>query len=319
MLGFIYATRRTQRLICPMLLGAVISAATGVQAMWVDVDGFLTNDNQAEDLNPNGNIIEFDSTHINFGFLTITGYDAKGTVDIAGGGGSLNIGSSQVLRLTNFVADMPSSATPGLQFRIIFEHLFPGGPIPGGGVSADQINAFSHDGTSEPPFQNGGNAVPLNAGEDTLDAWQGFVDNVPIGNATGIPPFPNAAGLNQPYQVYGHNDCAHCGLVFSPLLRGDLSFTLGGTRNQFILPSSAEVGNAAIAAAVPEPSTFALAAFGLLSLGVIGHPLPVNKTLVLGETVHPLQQPLGNVVPLHQYDRRFGLPCHENSLASFEI
>ena len=172
-----------------------------------------------------------------------------------------------MLVLTDFVADMPTAATPGQQFRIVFEHLFTGGPIPGGGTAADQIDAFAHDGTGELPFLNGNNAVPLASGEDTLDAWQGFVDNVPIPNPNGTPAFPNAAGLNTPYFVYGHSvQPLFGGVVFTPLLRGELDFTLGGTRNQFILPTSAEVGHSLIIP-IPEPSTLILCSL-LASLAI---------------------------------------------------
>ena len=46
--------------------------------------------------------------------------------------------------------------------------------------------------------------------------------------------------------------------------------------------------------------------------GVICHPLAEDKTLVLQEAVHAIQQPLGEVIPLDQHDRGIALTSHRD-------
>jgi hypothetical protein len=214
--------------------------------MWVNVDGFLINDNLAGDLDPTVNRISFDSlTPGPNGFTTITGFDAQGVVELSNVAGALagQLNSGQALVLTQFVADMPATAGPGV-FNISFEHTF-GPAIPGGGTAADIIVAFANDGTGSPPYLAGAGAIPLLVGEDVIVAWQGYVDNVAIPNPTApLPPLFNVAGLNTAYQTHGHatTNPLFGGVVFNPILRGDLSFFLGGSRNQFVLLTSAEVG-----------------------------------------------------------------------------
>lgn len=254
---------------CAIAAAMLAMAATTADAqMWVAVDGFVVFDGGLGDLQPISNEIEFDSlAGPPNGFATNSGFNAKGRVDtsnVAGAlGGQLNGG--QALVLTNFVADMPVAALPG-SFNIIFQHTF-GPPIQGGGTAADTVVAFANDGTGEPPYLSGGGAIALVAGADTIDAWQGYVDNVPIPNPTlPLPPIPNAAGLNTPYLTHGHATIAPLfgGLIFTPVLRGELTFSLGGVRDQFILLTSAEVGLEDL----PNPQVVpALPALGLILLG----------------------------------------------------
>ena len=217
-----------------------------VQAMWVAVDGYVILDNGPGDLDSTVNRIVFDSLAPGpNGFATLSGFDAMGTVELSGVAGALagQLNSGQSLVLTNFVADMPASAGSG-PFNIIFEHTF-GPAIPGGGTAADTLVAFANDGTGSAPYLPGSSAVPLGAGEDLIVAWQGFVDNVAIPNPTApAPPLLNLPGLNTPYQVFGHatTNPLFGGQLFTPTLRGDLTFSLGGARNQFVLLTSAEVG-----------------------------------------------------------------------------
>lgn len=231
------------------VLVAVFSLGLSISAeaqMWVNVDGYLIPDNLTGDLDATVNRIVFDSlAPAPNGFVTSSGFDAKGTVELSNVAGALagQLNSGQALVLTNFVADMPASASAG-PFNIIFEHDF-GPNIPGGGTAADVIVAFSNDGTGSPPYLTGGGAIPLAAGEDMIIAWQGFVDTVPIPNpTTPAPPLPNVAGLNTLYQTFGHATTSPLfgGILFDPVLRGDLTFFLGGPRNQFVLLTSAEVG-----------------------------------------------------------------------------
>jgi hypothetical protein len=219
----------------------------GAQAqMWVNVDGYLINDNLAGDLDSTVNRIQFDSlAPTPNGFATATGFDAQGVVELSNVAGALaaQLNSGQALVLTQFVADMPATASPGV-FNISFEHTF-GPAIPGGGTAADILVAFANDGTGSPPYLTGGGAIPLLTGEDVIVNWQGYVDNVPIPNpTTPLPPLFNVAGLNTAYTTHGHatTNPLFGGVVFNPILRGDLSFFLGGPRNQFVLLTSAEVG-----------------------------------------------------------------------------
>jgi hypothetical protein len=230
-------------------LAAVLASGlvTSAEAqMWVNVDGYLIPDNAPGDLDTTVNRIVFDSLAPGpNGFTTTSGFDAQGTVELSNVAGALagQLNSGQALVLTNFVADMPASGSPGV-FNIVFEHDF-GPNIPGGGTAADTIVAFAHDGTGSAPYLNGGGAIPLAAGEDVIVAWQGYVDNVAIPNpTTPAPPLMNVAGLNTPYQTFSHATTTPLfgGIVFDPVLRGDLAFFLGGPRNQFVLLTSAEVG-----------------------------------------------------------------------------
>jgi len=49
--------------------------------------------------------------------------------------------------------------------------------------------------------------------------------------------------------------------------------------------------------------------------GVICHSLPKHEALVLRETVHSIQQPFREVVPLDQHDRGIGLRRHATSFS----
>jgi hypothetical protein len=97
-------------------------------------------------------------------------------------------------------------------------------------------------------------------------------------NSTVIPggtskstSIPNPAGLGNPYPLYGHGASVMSilpGALIQPTLTGDLTFSLGGPRNQFILTSSAEVGF------VPEPSTAVLLGAGCGALAILRRKRP---------------------------------------------
>ena len=237
--------------------------------MWVNVDGKLILDGGVGDLDFSTiNRIQFDSlAPFPDGFTTFSGFDAKGVVELSNVAGALaaQLNSGQALVLTNFVADMPASASPGT-FQIVFEHNY-NFTIPGGGTAADALVAFANDGTGWPPYGTGPGAIPLTAGEDVIVSWQGYVDNVPIPNPVPIPPIFNLPGLNTPYTVLTHatNTPLFGGIVFNAILTGDLIFFLGGSRNQFVLNTSAEVGledlpNPALVPLLPAEGIAVLAA-----------------------------------------------------------
>src|SRR5262249_56721745 len=105
------------------LLASMGSSGARAQ-MWVNVDGYLINDNLAGDLDPTVNRIAFDSlAPTPNGFTTNSGFDAKGVVETSNVAGALaaQLNSGQSLVLTQFVADMPASASPGV-FNIQYEH-----------------------------------------------------------------------------------------------------------------------------------------------------------------------------------------------------
>lgn len=244
------------------------SSAPDARALQVDVDSQLITDNSLWDIDGTIGVIEFDSTSVGTGFATASGIDAKGRVLLTGPGGALAqvLNTNSQLVLTDFVADRPGSLVGGpIQLSISFEHTFASPLVPGVAIAADIIDAWSDDGSGNMVFTSG-NGSPLAAGEDTLDFWQGYVDNIPIGLPFGpTPPIPNLAGLAQQYPLYGHgpDTLLICGgLVCPPTVRGELDFSLGGPRNQFILFSSAEVGFAL----VPEPAASLL---GLVALAAL--------------------------------------------------
>lgn len=268
------------------LLSSMGSLSAEAQ-MWVNVDGYLINDNLAGDLDPTVNRISFDSlAPTPNGFTTNSGFDAKGVVELSNVAGALaaQLNSGQSLVLTQFVADMPATASPGV-FNIQYEHTF-GPAIPGGGTAADILVAFANDGTTWPPYQTGAGAIPLLTGEDVIVNWQGYVDNVPIPNpTTPIPPLFNVAGLNTAYQTFGHATTSPLfgGVVFNPILRGDLTFYLGGPRNQFVLLTSAEVGLEDLG---DPPTVPVLPAAGVALLATV---LVTTASVALRRRAHPLR------------------------------
>jgi hypothetical protein len=260
-----------------LLMGAALLAAIGSSSahaqMWVNVDGYLINDNLAGDLDSTVGRIVFDSLSASpNGFTTNSGFDAKGVVETSNVAGALagQLNSGQSLVLTQFVADMPAAASPGV-FNIQYENTF-GPAIPGGGTAADILVAFANDGTGWPPYATGAGAIPLLTGEDVIVNWQGYVDNVPIPNpTTPFPPLFNVAGLNTAYQTFGHATTSPLfgGVVFNPILRGDLTFYLGGPRNQFVLLTSAEVGLEDLGDPAPTVPVLPAAGLAVLTMALV--------------------------------------------------
>ncbi len=250
-----------------VFLAALAATAPIARAVSVNVDGQVIADGSFWDMDPTPNAVHFDSTDPLQGFTTTSGIDAKGDVLLLGPGGALAaiLPTGPRLVLTNFVADryqvLPNNP---ISFHITFDHTF-STLIPGVFTAADIVQAFEDDGSGLAAFFQG-NGAPLLAGEDQLLAWQGYVNSVPIPVPFGpTPPIPNPPGLGNPYPLYGHGPSVMSllpGALIQPTLVGDLLFSLGGHRNQFILQNSAEVGIDQI----PEPSMATLLGVGMAGL-----------------------------------------------------
>lgn len=230
------------------ILSLLTIGSAHAQFATVTVDGLVIDDNTANDLNPTLGIVEFNN--VTSGWTTASGYDFQGTVELVpGSAASLGIVGGDVLRLTDFIAEVPTGGTPGVPVEVTFLYAYPIA-ITTGGDAEDLIAAFSDDSTG----------TPLVAGEDSLNRWQGYVATIstfePIPTlSTGSLPTPNLAGLNQPYALVGHDGL---NIPVGDEIRGylgELEFTLGGVNNQFVLYTSAEVG---FTPTIPAPN----AAFG---------------------------------------------------------
>jgi hypothetical protein len=246
----------------------LLGLAPPALAVNVNVDGQVIADGSFWDMDPTPNAVSFDSNDPLQGFTTTSGIDAKGDVVLAGPGGALAsiLPTGPRLVLTNFVADWWSNTLgPGPHnFQIVFDHTF-ATMIPGVVTAADAVAAFQNDGSGLAIYIGGG--APVSFAEDHIQAWQGYVNTIAIPGPFGpVPPIPNPPGLGNAYPVYGHGASVLNilpGALIQPTLVGDLTFSLGGPRNQFILNSSAEVGF------VPEPATALLFGAGLAGLGAL--------------------------------------------------
>jgi hypothetical protein len=243
---------------------ACLVGATVANAVSVTVDGQVIPDQSFWDLDPTVDAISFDSNDAFQGFATTSGIDARGDVLLAGGGALASIVAGPTLVLTNFVADWYQPLGPGPHtFNISFSHTF-ATMVQGVLTAADIVQAVQDDGTSLAIYAPGGSPVAF--GEDQILFWQGYVNSIAIPGPFGpIPPIPNPAGLGNAYPSYGHGPSVMNilpGALIQPTLQGDLTFSLGGPRNQFILPNSAEVGFSPI----PEPATALLVGLGCAAL-----------------------------------------------------
>jgi hypothetical protein len=248
-----------------LLSALVLGLGSSALAVNVNVDGQVIADGSFWDMNPAPNAVSFDSNDTLQGFTTASGIDAKGDVLLLGPGGALAsiLPTGPRLVLTNFVADWWQLLGPGPHtFQITFDHTF-ATLIPGVVTAADAVQAFQNDGSGLAIYFPGGS--PVSFAEDHILAWQGYVNTLPIPGPFGpAPAIPNPAGLGNAYPTYGHGASVMSilpGALIQPTLVGDLTFSLGGPRNQFILNSSAEVGF------IPEPSVGLLVGVGLAGMG----------------------------------------------------
>jgi hypothetical protein len=165
------------------------------------------------------------------------------------------------LTLTNFVAEAVAGSLIGTPLTVRYKGDYLGAYA--AGTAVDTLDAEVGNSASSP--------VP--AGTDVITYYQSAVfDNfssVTILPATGgvIPlgnPFHPGPGTT-PYAVTGHGPVAVPAMT-NPTILSSFQIILGAANNQFILPSSAEVGFTS--ELVPEPGSTTLALLGGAGLAV---------------------------------------------------
>ena len=164
------------------------------------------------------------------------------------------------LTLTNFTAEALPTSTLGAPLDMRYNSdPFVGGFLPG--TAVDSLAAEVASST----------ASPIPAGTDALTNFFSIIgDNatsIVIAPATGasVPmsnPFYPGTGTTA-YPITGHGVAATPAYV-NPTIYGLVQLTLGQVGDQFLMPSSAEIGFTA----VPEPASIVLFALGLIALAV---------------------------------------------------
>jgi hypothetical protein len=232
-----------------------LAFCTPAWAVSIDFDNgtVVINDGGIGDLNGSAGIIDFNQT--------IAGYKMTGTVDTTVGPSLVSLLGSPTaaLRLTNFTAEAigsPSASMP-IQFYDTPIGVFPSV------TAADSLDAYAVHATG----------LPIVAGNDFIDNWQGFISGAIItGVLPGPPPYFNPAvpafSLPLPYTAVTHGPVA-MGAFVNPVFGAYFSFFLGSNGDQLYLPSSADVGFLS----VPEPNSLVLVVTGLLGLAICGRRL----------------------------------------------
>lgn len=160
------------------------------------------------------------------------------------------------LTLTNFVAEAVAGSLIGTPLTVRYSGEFTG--LFGPGTAVATLDAEVGNSLSAP--------VPPSI--DTITVYQAAVSD----NAVGVAIVPSTGGVlplgnpfhagpgTTPYLVTGLGPVAVPPLT-NPTISSFFQVVLGGPNNQFILPSSAEVGFTS--QLVPEPGATALAALGI--------------------------------------------------------
>jgi hypothetical protein len=180
--------------------------------------------------------------------------------DIPGPTG-ISASSPLSLTLTNFTATAIPISNLGMPMDVsIQSNTIIGSYLPG--TATAQVSAEVGSASSS----------PIPAGTDSIQSLYSILSDTtsqyPIANAFGATiPVPNPAFSGSgtlAYPITGHTNSS-IPLVTNPTLSGVITFTLGQLDDQFIMPSSYEIGYQATP--VPEPSTMIL--LGLAGVGAV--------------------------------------------------
>jgi hypothetical protein len=240
-----------RRLLMPSLLVTALfcNFATGAKADFQIVIGDVTigaNDDQNLSKGQAG-LISFNSNAAGKqGFKVANGWSVEGEVKLDGPGGAL-VNATSSITLTSFTLNNNNTAGA---LKITFENTF-------AGLAANVFAADSISGTLVNPLT--GDKV----------TWQSMVGNTPVAPPAGAYEFVSTRG--NPNVISGkHNTGGNMIASGNKTLMGILNFDLKSdpdfNKPSLVnFPNSAEVGAGDSPLHVtPEPSTFALAAFGVI-------------------------------------------------------
>jgi hypothetical protein len=235
-------------------VGAIMPAPAPAANLLIDIDGLMILDNGAGDLDPNIDKIDFAQISANAGYLV------QGTLQLSPAWppgpsvGGMTPPAIGALTLTSFTAQAISTSTLGATLAIRIRGDVPGSF--GTGTAEDWISAEIGSASN----------TPVAAGTDVLQIWNCAVYD----NANYVPIQPLSSGLipqgnpahpgpgTTPYVLSGHGPTPTPAFS-NPTIDGLMVLSLGQFDDQFILPSSAEIGFNQI----PEPGTAGIAGAAL--------------------------------------------------------